>query len=212
MNQQRTNPAAFAELCSTLEKYAPDFGLSLSAGNISALSRYYQLVTEWNPRLHLVAPCTAQEFALRHLLESLLVTRFVEDESTIIDVGTGAGFPAIPCLIVGQTLQAILIEASPKKMIFLRECAAALGLSGRIKIINERFETTAPRQAEALTCRALDRFTELLPQLLEWAAHIPQLLLFGGPSIQHKLEESATPFSAIHIPHSAQRSIFVVRQ
>ncbi len=212
MNQQPTTSAALDEFQKTLESYAADYGISLSAEHISRLNRYYQLVHEWNPRLHLVAPCTAHEFALRHILESLLPTNFITDEGTIIDVGTGAGLPGLPCLILKPSLRATLIEASPKKTIFLRECVNRLSLSERTTILNVRFEKSEPIPADALTCRALDRFTELLPELLNWAHLVPTLLLFGGPAIQAQLERTVTPFSKILIPHSEQRSIFLIKR
>ncbi|HSE22183.1 MAG TPA: hypothetical protein VLB68_11015, partial [Pyrinomonadaceae bacterium] len=57
----------------TLRERMDDFGVTLAPESISTLTRYYELVQQWNPRLHLVAPCSPEEFAIRHVLESLIL-------------------------------------------------------------------------------------------------------------------------------------------
>ncbi|HVG38939.1 MAG TPA: 16S rRNA (guanine(527)-N(7))-methyltransferase RsmG [Pyrinomonadaceae bacterium] len=211
MNQPLTRIAEAAEFRATLEREGADFGVPLTPGRIEQLTAYYELVKVWNPRLHLVAPCGADEFARRHVLESLFALTLLPPDAALVDVGSGAGLPSLPCLIVEPSLRGTLIEASPKKAVFLRECTSALRLSARTTIVNKRFEQTLPAHADALTCRALDRFGELLPQLLRWAKHVKTVLLFGGMTIENQLTTLAVDFQTIHLPHSEQRKIFVVR-
>src|SRR6185369_15999394 len=88
---------------------------------LQRLCVYYSLLTRWNPRLHLVAPCSPEEFATRHVLESLMLLQHLPHGAKIADIGSGAGLPIIPCLIVRPDLHATLIESSAKKSVFLRE-------------------------------------------------------------------------------------------
>ena len=74
----------------------------------------------------------------------------------------------------------MLVDSSQKKSIFLQETLRDLGLRGRARVVAERFEKAARPAADALTCRALERFTEVLPALVSWASEVPLLLLFGG--------------------------------
>src|SRR3954462_933993 len=97
-----------------------DYAIDLPAATIEQLSSYYSLLVRWNERLHLVAPCSPEEFAQRHILESLVLLRFFPNEAVIVDVGSGAGLPIIPCLIARADVTATLIESSPKKSVFLR--------------------------------------------------------------------------------------------
>lgn len=193
-----------------LEAHAGRFGVRLGAEDLALLSAYFEMVMSWNPRLHLVAPCGPAEFATRHVLESLAALPFLAGGVRVVDVGSGAGLPVIPCLIVRPDLDATLVEASPKKSVFLREALRKVGRPARV--VAERFEKTPPPRAAALTCRALERFGEMLPKLVEWSALVPALLLFGGESLRGRLEEAALPFDAVKMPESEKRFLFVVRR
>jgi 16S rRNA (guanine527-N7)-methyltransferase len=199
------------EFSSALETHAPRYGVELSAHAVAQLRLYYEHVSAWNGRLHLVAPCSPEEFATRHVLESLLALRFLTTEARVADVGSGAGLPIIPCLIVRPRLRATLIESSAKKSIFLREALRLLKLGGAATILNRRFETTETIELDFITCRALDRFTELLPDLLSWSPPTCTLLLFGGPALRQEIENRALDYNTLHIPESEQRFLFVVK-
>ncbi|HEX8144269.1 MAG TPA: 16S rRNA (guanine(527)-N(7))-methyltransferase RsmG [Pyrinomonadaceae bacterium] len=199
------------EFTNALEAHAPRYGVRLSAPSIARLRRYYEHVQAWNARLHLVAPCPPVEFATRHVLESLLALSHLPAEARVADVGSGAGLPIIPCLIARPHLRATLIEASAKKAIFLREALRLLDESGRAQVINQRFEMTEPMEIDFITCRALDRFKEMLPRLLDWSPPLSTLLLFGGPTLREELERRALNYITVHLPESEQRFLFVVK-
>src|ERR1051325_2884087 len=80
------------------------FAVDLSAETIVRLGTFYSLLTRWNERLHLVAPCSPEEFATRHVLESLLLLKYLPPAAKIADIGSGGGLPIIPCLTVRDDL------------------------------------------------------------------------------------------------------------
>jgi 16S rRNA (guanine527-N7)-methyltransferase len=94
-----------------LQSHEAAYGVSLSEPALSSLSKYYEMLNVWNSRIHLVAPCTPQEFATRHILESLILLKHLPKEASVVEVGAGAGLPILPCLIVRPDLRAVLIEA-----------------------------------------------------------------------------------------------------
>ncbi len=200
------------EFDKALAERAPRFAVELDEGVPEWLGRYFELVAAWNPRLHLVAPCAPAEFAARHVLESLTALPFINQGATLLDVGSGAGLPVIPCLVVKNDLKAVLVEASQKKAVFLREALSRLGLSGRARVVAERFEKTEAPAADCLTCRAIERFTEILPALNSWAKDVPTLLLFGGESLRERLELEGLSFEAVRVPESERRFLFRVEK
>lgn len=200
------------EFDKALAVHAGRFGVALDEGERARLGDYFEQVAAWNPRLHLVAPCAPAEFATRHVLESLTALHFMHEGATVLDVGSGAGLPIMPCLLVRRDLRAVLVEASQKKSVFLREALSRFMLSDRAQVLAERFEKLDPPAADCLTCRAIERFTGILPALVAWAARVPTLLLFGGEGLREKLEIEGLSFEGVRVPESERRFLFVVRR
>lgn len=210
MSQQMlTAQTKFAD---ALMRDAPDYNVSLDAEHLATLSKYYAILQQWNPRLHLVAPCAPAEFARRHILESLFASSAIPANSTMVDVGSGGGLPALPLLILRSDLRATLIESNRKKAVFLREALADAGCATRGEVVSTRFEDEPSPHADVLSCRALDRFTYLLPQLLVWSKQIQSLLLFGGENLRNQIPEDIFTINALHIPHSERRFLFDMRR
>ena len=179
------------------------FDLELPEETLARLEEYYSLLTRWNDRLHLVAPCSPEEFAVRHVLESLLLLQHLPQNAKIADIGSGGGLPIIPCLIARPDLDVTLIESSQKKAVFLREASNKLDL--RSNIIPRPFEDVPAPPVSFVTCRALDRFMEKLPALINWAPRGSTLMLFGGDALGKQLKN----FEQILIPKSERRYLFL---
>ena len=186
-----------------------DYGIDLSPEVVQGLVDYYALLTRWNERLHLVAPCEPEEFATRHVLECLLLLRFLPTDAIVADIGSGAGLPIIPCLISRDDLSALLIESSQKKSVFLREALNQLGRSEKAQVIAKTFEDTpAPTNVTFVTCRALDHFMDKVARLVNWAPAKSTLLLFGGEVLRLKLDTVDAKYTEFLIPFSEKRFIY----
>lgn len=204
-------PTPIERFSQALKKHAGDFAVHLRNEDIGRLNSYYELLLKWNPRLHLVAPCSPEEFATRHILESLFLLRHLPPDARVVDVGSGAGLPIIPCLILRADLRATLIESSPKKAAFLREALREVTSSPPPRLMVTRFEVTAP-DADFVTCRAIDRFQQVLPKLIDWAPASITLLLFAGPALRRQIEDLLPSVHAELIPGSEQRFLLVARR
>ena len=200
-------PISTETFSQALRDNATEFGIQFDADDVLRLSDYYQLVAKWNDRLHLVAPCSPQEFATRHVLESLLLLPHLTIGAHVFDVGSGAGLPIIPCLIMRDDLRATLIESSQRKAVFLRE--AFRQLPNPPQLLATRFEDTPPPAADFVTCRALDRFQELLPALIEWAPSESTFLLFVGEVLRRQVEILLPSARAERLPKSERRYLIV---
>ncbi len=187
------------------------FGVSVSTEKIFRLAKYFELVETHNPLLHLVAPTSAENFVVRHILESIYAEQFLPKNTTFADLGTGAGLPAVPLLIARQDLRGVLIESKLKKANFLREVLAECKLENRAEIINRQFEELEKPRVSFVLCRAIDKFTKKLPQILKWCADC-DLLFFGGESLRVELEKNRVKFESKLLPLSEQRFLFVARK
>ncbi|MEP6569892.1 MAG: RsmG family class I SAM-dependent methyltransferase [Acidobacteriota bacterium] len=195
----------------TLEAEAPAYGVALAAETLAGLSQYYELLNLWNSRVHLVAPCSPQEFATRHVLESLVLLRHLPTGANVAEVGAGGGLPIVPCLIVRPDLHAILIEAAQKKAVFLREALAQAGMAARARVVADRFENVATPAVNFVTCRALERFEQMLPNLFKWAPEQATLMLFGAKRLHTRIESLGINSAAELMPHSTGRFLFIIR-
>lgn len=114
---------------------AAAFGLDLETDALDKLKRYYALLIEGNKKTNLTRITDEREAVVKHFLDSLTVLSVLPSEFrakplSFIDVGTGAGFPGIPLMIVCPQWRGVLLEATGKKVAFLSESIAALGLNG----------------------------------------------------------------------------------
>ena len=196
----------------TLEAEAPTYDVALTAETVEGLTQYYELLNLWNPRLHLVAPCSPREFATRHVLESLVLLQHLPNGGRVGDIGSGGGLPIIPCLIARPDLHAVLIESAQKKAVFLREALTQANIQGRAKVIGERFENVAAPEVDFVTCRALERFETMLPRLFEWAPEKATLLLFGAKRMETGIESLGFSSTTELMPHSQGRFLFIINK
>ncbi|MGI8409062.1 MAG: 16S rRNA (guanine(527)-N(7))-methyltransferase RsmG [Pyrinomonadaceae bacterium] len=192
-----------------VKSHQASFRLELLEKQISRLADYYEIVHKHNEILHLVAPMPPQEFTIRHILESLTLLEFLPENTRFADVGTGAGLPSIPCLLVREDLRAVLIESKLKKTKFLEEAAAELKIADRVRIINRQFEEVESEPFTVVTCRALDKFAQKLPRLIKWSQR-RNLLLFGGNNLREALKTCELSFVETRMPLSDRRFLFVV--
>lgn len=187
-----------------------NFGLNLADPVVERLADHYELVMQHNPLLHLVGPMSSEEFAVRHVLESLSMLEILPEGAKFADVGSGAGFPAVPCLIGRNDLSGFLIESKEKKAGFLRTLIAKCELEPRAQVIVKQFSETPLPDVSYISCRALDRFTQHLPKLLKWSGGCT-LLFFGGPALRDQMQRHGLSVKEKLMPGSQQRFLFIAR-
>ena len=199
------------DFSTAIKKHQKTFGINLADEKIKVLADYYELIQTHNALLHLVAPMTAEEFAIRHILESLTLIECLPEKARFADVGAGAGLPSIPCLIVREDLRGVLIESKLKKANFLQKILAECRLQRRVEIINRQFEEIVKPNVSYVTCRALDKFTQKLPRLLKWSAGC-NLLFFGGTALRDELKKNGVKFDERLLPMSERRFLFITKR
>ena len=118
---------------------AASFGIHLEEKDIEAFDLYLQELLKWNRKINLTAIRTERGVILKHFLDSLSVYPYLPPASTLLDIGSGAGFPGIPLKIVKPSLEITLVDSVRKKVDFQRHIIRKLGLKG-IEAIHGRIQ------------------------------------------------------------------------
>ncbi|MCZ6601000.1 MAG: 16S rRNA (guanine(527)-N(7))-methyltransferase RsmG [Acidobacteria bacterium] len=115
-------------------------GWETDDGALERLSRHHDLLLTWNRTAHLVSAGDASRRALvRHDLEALQALPYLAGHHTVVDVGSGGGFPALVWACMRPDLSLILVESGSRKAAFLREAAHRLALN-KVRVLHERLE------------------------------------------------------------------------
>jgi 16S rRNA (guanine527-N7)-methyltransferase len=105
-------------------------GISLSRSEAVVHYKHAAALLEWNKRFNLTALTAAEDIIIKHIVDSLMVSRFVALQGSLADIGAGGGYPGIPLKIHVPELTVTLVEANRKKANFLRFAVRSLGLEG----------------------------------------------------------------------------------
>jgi 16S rRNA (guanine527-N7)-methyltransferase len=170
------------------------------------LSVYLDLLLKWNARTNLTAIRDPEEIVRRHFGESLFAGRHLGGAApTLLDLGSGAGFPGLPIALLRADVAVTLAESQNKKAAFLREAVRVLGVP--VEVWAGRAETMpGPRQFHTVALRAVDDMAAAMAAAGPRASH--QLLLLSGGATPG-LPEGFVVEETILVPNS--RSSFLVR-
>lgn len=172
---------------------AKELQINLKPEHLEAFRLYYQELVAWNERFNLTAITDEEGAQVRHFLDSISCLRALEPGErfaglTVIDVGTGAGFPGLPLKILCPGMALTLLEATEKKVRFLNYLVARLGLE-RVTVIHGRAEEVGqlPEHRERYDW-ALARAVAEMPVLAEY---LLPLVKVGGRVLAQKGEDAA---------------------
>src|SRR5712692_2128839 len=174
-----------------LEAAVASFGLEpLEEKQTAKLVKHYAMVCHWNRCINLTRITDAQDAAKLHYAESLFGARFIGAAKTMLDIGSGAGFPAIPIAVVRTELHVTALEANQKKSLFLKEAKHEIELVN-FEVASARLEEFDWSGYELLVSRALDRAEIVLPPVIERLTAKQRFLLYCAPDLVEKLKRQA---------------------
>lgn len=165
-------------IASLLEPYLPTAPSALCA----QLSTYLDLLLKWNARTNLTAIRSPEEIVRRHFGESLFAAQHLGPCTTLLDFGSGAGFPGLPIQLFDPRIFVTLAESQNKKAAFLREAIRTLNLT--TEVWPSRVESMpAQRQFDVVTLRAVEKMDEALASSASRARHRIALLTTTPPPL-----------------------------
>lgn len=126
-----------------LQNYIKDYKITLTENQYEQFQKYFELLAEWNEKMNLTAITDERGVALKHFADSLSLLNFVDipQNSSLADVGTGAGFPGVVLKIARPDIKLTLIDSLNKRLVFLGEVCAQLGIEA--ELIHSRAEDGA---------------------------------------------------------------------
>ena len=126
-----------------LQHYIKDYKITLTENQYEQFQKYFELLVEWNEKMNLTAITDESGVALKHFADSLSLLNFVDipQNSTLADVGTGAGFPGVVLKIARPDIKLTLIDSLNKRLVFLNEVCSQLGIDA--ELIHSRAEDGA---------------------------------------------------------------------
>ncbi len=194
MKQQvQPEPLVMREL---IGKYIPEADEKQTARFV----RYYELLIERNNVMNLTAITDPEGVAARHFADSLAAASLLPQGAKVIDVGTGAGFPGIPLMIMRPDIELTLLDSLNKRIVFLNDVLKELGLSAAA--VHARAEDGARNQAlRGRFDAVLSRAVAEVPVLAEWTLPFARVggcsIMYKGPGANEELARAANALSEL---------------
>ncbi|MBQ1315677.1 MAG: 16S rRNA (guanine(527)-N(7))-methyltransferase RsmG [Erysipelotrichaceae bacterium] len=159
---------------------------------LQQFERYADLLIEWNEKFNLTSITGREDIYVKHFYDSILPSLYHDLKGSLVDVGSGAGFPGIPLKIMYPDLEVTLIEPTGKRCTFLNEVISQLSLD-KITVVNMRSEDYARENVrfDFVTARAvaeLNILTELCLPLVKTDGHF---IVMKGPKAYQELENAS---------------------
>lgn len=186
-----------------MESAAKDVGLDFTEVQYERFIRYMKLVQEWNEKINLTAITEDEDFIKKHFIDCIKAFKSNElkEAKTIIDVGTGAGFPGVPIAIMNEEAEVTLLDSLNKRVNFLNLVIKELDLKN-VVTIHSRAEDGARdknlrENFDIATSRAVANMTVLSEFCLPYVKVGGHFIALKGPAIEEELKDSTNALGVL---------------
>ena len=189
---------------------AKETGIGLDSLQCRKFKRYYELLISWNEKVNLTAITNAEDVAEKHFKDSMMIFDAIKvpQNAKVIDIGTGAGFPAVPMKIVAETLDVTLVDALQKRVYFLKELASGLEL--QMEVIHGRAEELIREKNmrggfDLAVSRAVAKLNTLAEYVLPYVKVGGSFVAWKGPSGMEEMEEAKNAIETLGAEFTGQK-------
>ena len=187
---------------------------------------YMIQILEWNQKINLTSITNEKEFIIKHFIDSLTVNKYLEGKQSIIDIGTGAGFPGMPLKIVNKEKKIVLVDSINKKLNVIRNINERIKLDN-LEIIHSRAEDLGinsqyREKFDVATTRAVSNLSTILEYMLPFVKVGGLALCMKGPNYEDELKLATKAISVlggklekienINIDRELQRNLVIIKK
>ena len=177
-----------------ISKYLKEINIMLDDKQVEDFYNYMNFLIEENKKINLTAITSPDEIIIKHFIDSMIINKYIKENSNIIDIGTGAGFPGIPIKIYRKDINLVLLDSLNKRINFLKEVIKLLNLDNTLTIHN-RVEDYAKKtenreKFDIVTSRAVAKLNILLEYMLPLTKINGICICMKGANIEEELKTS----------------------
>lgn len=188
--------------------------------------KYMKGILEWNDKINVTAITDEKMFIVKHFVDSLTVNSYLEGKNSIIDIGTGAGFPSIPLKIMNQEKKFTLVDSINKKLNVIREINKELNLD-KIEIIHSRAEDLANKKEyresfDIAVTRAVSNLSTIAEYMLPFVKIEGIAICMKGPNYEDELKQAQhaleilggkiEKIDAVKVDDEMERNLIIIKK
>lgn len=182
------------------------FGFTITDLQANQFETYYNLLIDWNNKINLTAITEQSEVIEKHFIDSILPINSFSTNATVIDIGSGAGFPGIPLKIMRPDLNITLLDSLNKRINFLNTVIAELKLTN-ITAIHGRSEDIAkmPKYREIfdiVTARAVAKLNTLAEYCIPFIKVNGKFIAYKSIDLDQEIKDSANSMNKLYFKHN----------
>lgn len=184
----------FSEFSSILKKKGKLINVDMEGIQVERFYKYMNMLVEWNEKINLTAITEPNDIIDKHFIDSLTIEKYIKENSKVIDIGTGAGFPGIPLSIIRDDLNITLMDSLNKRINFLDEVVKENVLNN-VDTVHSRAEELARNSGfrakyDVVTSRAVASLNILLEYMIPFAKVGGYCICMKGSNIDEELENA----------------------
>ena len=203
-----------------------DLNLEINDKQLEFFYQYMNGIIDWNDKINVTAITDEKMFIVKHFVDSLAINKFVAQAKSIIDIGTGGGFPGIPLKIMNYDKKVTLIDSVNKKLNVIRDITKDMDL-GELEILHSRAEDLASKQEyretyDIATTRAVSNFSTILEYMLPFIKVGGYAICMKGPNYTEEFEEAKVAIEVLggkfdsierlNVGNELERNIIIIKK